>query len=326
MVACQATRLENDNGQPAPRIQPARGNPGLAAQATLPLADPGYGAGADLAAAAQDGLAVLVTPAEETPAKDNPCARQPFHYEPARQSGTCPQNRTLDHEGPPQGGRAGPTRWLPSRRPPRARPRHARSSRPANRSAPAPRRGASPAPTVGRAADPGPMAGTPHDPGTAFWPEPTTRRLPPVGGVGTRRGPNPMVPPVRHIKSAGPLRALARAPPAQSGVPAGAGSTDGKRSEVNRPMVESRPANAGKGIGCQNPPNLPAANWSPRILRPVPVKNLLTRTRRRRQFRVLVAAPVNPRHHFRPLPLVKTSAIPIQPRMDPDGYGFINHE
>jgi len=99
LVACAATRQENDKGQLVPMIEQARENLGVAAQATTTLADKGYGAGADLAAAAQEGMTVLVPPAEGTPAKDNPYATQHFHYESANQSVTCPQNRLLDHEG-----------------------------------------------------------------------------------------------------------------------------------------------------------------------------------------------------------------------------------
>jgi transposase len=99
IVACDATRQENDHGQLVPLIQQAREHLGVAAQATVTLADTGYGAGADLAAADQHGLAVLVPPAEGTPAKDNPYATQHFHYDPTPQSVTCPQHRRLDHEG-----------------------------------------------------------------------------------------------------------------------------------------------------------------------------------------------------------------------------------
>lgn len=99
IVACEATRQENDHGQLVPMIQQARENLGVAAPASVTLADTGYGAGADLAAAAQHGMKVLVPPAEGTPAKDNPYATQHFPYDPARQSVTCPQKRTLDHEG-----------------------------------------------------------------------------------------------------------------------------------------------------------------------------------------------------------------------------------
>jgi transposase len=99
IVASEVTRQENDHGQLVPLIQQARENLGVAAQDTVTLADTGYGAGADLAAAAQHGLTVLVPPAEGTPAKDNPYATQHFHYDPTRPSVTCPQHRTLDHEG-----------------------------------------------------------------------------------------------------------------------------------------------------------------------------------------------------------------------------------
>lgn len=99
IVACEATRQENDNGQLVPLIQQAREHLGVAAQDTVTLADTGYGAGADLQAAHENQMTVLVPPAEGTPAKDNPYATQHFHYEPAQQSVTCPQARTLAHEG-----------------------------------------------------------------------------------------------------------------------------------------------------------------------------------------------------------------------------------
>jgi transposase len=99
IVASEVTQQENDCGQLVPLIQQARDNLGVAAQATVTLADTGYGAGADLAAAAQQGMAVLALPAEGTPAQDNPYATQHFHYEPTQQSVTCPQHRRLDHEG-----------------------------------------------------------------------------------------------------------------------------------------------------------------------------------------------------------------------------------
>lgn len=107
IVAGEATRQENDHGQLVPMIQQARENLGVAAQNTVPRADPGYGAGADLQAAQENQMTVLGPPAEGTPAKDNPYAPQPFHYEPAQQSVTCPQARTLEHEGhtPKDGGR-----------------------------------------------------------------------------------------------------------------------------------------------------------------------------------------------------------------------------
>ena len=99
IVACQATRQENDCGQLVPLIQQARDHLGVAAQDTVTLADTGYGAGADLQAAQENQMTVLVPPAEGTPAKDNAYATQHFHYDPARQSVTCPEGQTLDHEG-----------------------------------------------------------------------------------------------------------------------------------------------------------------------------------------------------------------------------------
>lgn len=99
IVASEVTRQENDNGQLVPLIQQAREHLGVAAQATVTLADTGYGAGADIAAAIEHGMSVLVPPAEGTPAKDKPYATQHFHYDPERQRVTCPHKRTLDHEG-----------------------------------------------------------------------------------------------------------------------------------------------------------------------------------------------------------------------------------
>lgn len=99
IVACEATRQENDRGQLVPMIQQAQENLGVAALDALTLADTGYGAGADLLAAAEQSMDVLVLPAEGTPAKDNPYATQHFVYDAPARSVTCPQSRTLDHEG-----------------------------------------------------------------------------------------------------------------------------------------------------------------------------------------------------------------------------------
>jgi hypothetical protein len=99
MVACDATRQENDQGQLVSLIQQARDNLGVAAQDPVTLADAGYGAGADLQAAAENQMPVLVPPAEGTPAKDNPYATQHFQYDPQTHTVTCPQARRLDYEG-----------------------------------------------------------------------------------------------------------------------------------------------------------------------------------------------------------------------------------
>ena len=44
-------------------------------------------------------MEVLVSPAAGKPGKDNPYATQPFIYDLKLQSVTCPQSRTLHHEG-----------------------------------------------------------------------------------------------------------------------------------------------------------------------------------------------------------------------------------
>lgn len=99
LVACETTRQETDAGQLVPMLEQARANLGGATAQTTPLADSGYGAGADLQAAAEKGLAVLVPPLEGKPARDNPYATQHFHYDPATQTVTCPRGVLLEHEG-----------------------------------------------------------------------------------------------------------------------------------------------------------------------------------------------------------------------------------
>jgi transposase len=99
IVACEANREETDAGQLIPMIEQARENLGLAGQETTPLADAGYGAGADLQAAQEKQLPVLVPPAEGAPAHDNPYASQHFGYDQQARTVTCPQGRRLDHEG-----------------------------------------------------------------------------------------------------------------------------------------------------------------------------------------------------------------------------------
>jgi hypothetical protein len=102
LVACDVTRQETDAGQLVPMIQQARENIGVATSAaaqTTTLADTGYGAGADLQAAAHRAMSVLVPPAEGKPAKDNPYAAQHFIYDPHAHTVTCPRGQRLDHEG-----------------------------------------------------------------------------------------------------------------------------------------------------------------------------------------------------------------------------------
>jgi transposase len=99
IVACDARRQETDKGQLSPMIKQARENIGVASAQTLTVADSGYGAGADLQTAAEKQMNVLVPPCEGAPAQDNPYAARHFTYDPLAQTVTCPQSRTLDHEG-----------------------------------------------------------------------------------------------------------------------------------------------------------------------------------------------------------------------------------
>jgi len=99
IVACEVTRQETDQGQLVPLVQQARENVGAAALDTVTLADTGYGAGADLQAAAEQPMAVLVPPAEGKPAQDLPYATQHFFYDASAATVTCPEGRPLDYEG-----------------------------------------------------------------------------------------------------------------------------------------------------------------------------------------------------------------------------------
>jgi transposase len=99
IVACDASRQETDTGQLVPMIEQARDHLGVAASDTLTVADTGYGAGQDLQAAAARQMNVLAPPPAGKSAQDNPYAAHHFTYDPARHTVTCPQARTLDHEG-----------------------------------------------------------------------------------------------------------------------------------------------------------------------------------------------------------------------------------
>jgi transposase len=99
IVACEVSREETDTGHLVPMIEQAQETLGVASQETTTLADAAYGAGADLQAAQEKQLPVLVPPAEGAPAHDNPYASQHFHYDPQARTVTCPQGLQLDHEG-----------------------------------------------------------------------------------------------------------------------------------------------------------------------------------------------------------------------------------
>lgn len=100
LVACEATRQETDHGQLVPMIEQAKENLGAGHTAqTVTVADTGYGSGADLQAASDQGLEVLSPPPEGKPAQNNPYAAQHFHIDPQAGIVTCPEGRSLDHEG-----------------------------------------------------------------------------------------------------------------------------------------------------------------------------------------------------------------------------------
>jgi transposase len=99
IVACEANRQETDNGQLVNMIEQAQQNLGPQARNTLTVADTGYGAGQDLQAAADQKLPVLAPPPEGSTAKDNGYAAKQFSYDKRTDSVTCPQGKTLDHEG-----------------------------------------------------------------------------------------------------------------------------------------------------------------------------------------------------------------------------------
>jgi len=100
IVACEATRQETDNGQLVPMIEQAKENLGACnTVTTVTIADTGYGSGADLQAASDQGLEVLAPPPAGKPPQNNPYATQHFHIDPQAGTVTCPQGRSLDHEG-----------------------------------------------------------------------------------------------------------------------------------------------------------------------------------------------------------------------------------
>jgi len=99
LVACEVSRQETDRGQLVPMVTQAQQNLGVAAAHPTTLADTGYGAGADLQAAAEQQLSVLVSPVEGKPARNNPYATQHFQYDPLNRTVKCPRGVSLQHEG-----------------------------------------------------------------------------------------------------------------------------------------------------------------------------------------------------------------------------------
>jgi len=289
LVACDATRQETDHGQLVPLIQQACENLGVAAQDTVTLADTGYGAGADLQAAAQHGMAVLVPPAEGTPARDNPYATQHFHYDPTQQQGDLSakpdaRSRRAHH----QRRRARRTLPLSPPRLPRAHPLHARPQRPATRSASAHCGGASHAPTVGRPNPPGAMATAQHDHRTALWPAQTTRRLSALDRVGTGRREDPVVATVRDAKLARALSPLAVAPRTRSNEPASTGDPVGKGTEVGRSTPARLRPLVGECVQPESRTERSSAKLAPGGLRSSAMNNLSRQSQSSERRRIVI--------------------------------------
>jgi len=98
IVACEATRQEADAHQLVPMIEQARENLEPAkTEKTVTVADTGYGNGADVQAAADKGLPVVVPPMGEK--KEHPYATKYFSVDLPAQTATCPEKRVLDYQG-----------------------------------------------------------------------------------------------------------------------------------------------------------------------------------------------------------------------------------
>jgi transposase len=99
IVASEVTRAETDSGQLVPMIEQARQNVGPAALETTILADGGYGGGADIQAAVEKPMDVLVPPSEGGSRPDHPYAAKHFHYDALARTVTCPREEKLDYQG-----------------------------------------------------------------------------------------------------------------------------------------------------------------------------------------------------------------------------------
>jgi hypothetical protein len=101
IVACEVVREETDVKQLVPMIEQAQQNLGPQAKAaeTATLADSGYGSGADLQAASQEGHSVIAPPLEGNRAQNKAYASHQFSYDEQAQTVTCPKGQRLDYEG-----------------------------------------------------------------------------------------------------------------------------------------------------------------------------------------------------------------------------------
>jgi transposase len=204
IVACEATRQENDTGQLAPMIEQARENLGAAALAAVTVADTGYGSGADLQAAADKALNVLAPPPEGKPAKDHPYATQRFKIDPAAHTVTCPQDRQLDYEGHTTKRGQTVERFRCHHRDCPVRAQCTRDpKRPADRGMAPSCGGAVHAPALGATGPPRTMGATQPDHRTLFCANQATRRVSALDSVGSGRGAYAMVVVVCHAEPAG---------------------------------------------------------------------------------------------------------------------------
>jgi hypothetical protein len=112
IVACAATRQETDAGPLAPMIEQARQNLGPVAPSPTTLADSGYGGGADLQAAAQQAMDVLVPPVQGSADHNNPYATTHF-FNTIRTAAPSPVRKTVF--------------WIGKARPPRTAKRSSAS-------------------------------------------------------------------------------------------------------------------------------------------------------------------------------------------------------
>lgn len=102
ILACAVTGQENDSGQLPVMLEQAREmvqEPGPAEAVTLKaVADTGYGAGADLAAAHAAGFDVVTPLPEGKPSKNNPYHASQFAYDAQTDQCRCPQGQALRFE------------------------------------------------------------------------------------------------------------------------------------------------------------------------------------------------------------------------------------
>jgi hypothetical protein len=246
IVACEADRQETDAGQLVPMIEQARENLGAASVDTLTLADTGYGAGADLQAAREKQLPVLVPPAEGKPAHDNPYASLHFYYDPQARTVTCPEHRPLDYEGHTDKAGQRVERYrchCPDC--PRASAMHPRSQRPADRSLASHRSGASPASRIANPVGASRLSAPQPTDRTTLWANQATRRFSTLDGMGVGSRANPMGLALCDTEPANPLQKMATRP---SGEPENNGGDDGEGGKTrNFPGTPpfSSPASAG---------------------------------------------------------------------------------